>query len=123
MSQISNRLLSAIHNSRMSYRDIENATGISRTTVQRYATGKIEDIPLTKLRKITDAIGVSAAEIMGWEATTIQDNHGIIGNGNHNCSITNNLGELEKEILSLMSKMSTKQKNALLTKAYELVES
>ena len=49
------------------YIDLAKATGISKSALQRYATGETEKIPLDRLESIAEALGVSAAYLMGWE--------------------------------------------------------
>lgn len=56
--------------------------------------------------------------------STIHNNHGVIGDTHAPVTINNGmpLGEFEREILNICSKLSIKEKNALLNKAYELLE-
>lgn len=61
------------------------------------------------------------------EVQTVQDNHGIIGNTHAPVTINGSdapggIGEIEREILSICSKLDTKRKAALLARAYELLE-
>ena len=57
---------------------------------------------------------------------TIHDNHGIIGNTHAPVTINGApelaLGDIEKELISICGKLDMKRKNALLAKAYELLE-
>ncbi len=39
----------------------------TKQTIYKYETGEVTNIPLNRLEKIADAIGVSAAYLMGWE--------------------------------------------------------
>ncbi|MBQ7727254.1 MAG: helix-turn-helix transcriptional regulator [Clostridia bacterium] len=102
-------------------RKIGYTTENCRSTINKMEQGK-SDIPASRLKLIASALGVDVTSFFDFSSTTIHDNHGVIGNGNNNIIFGADLGELEKEILSVMSKMSTKQKNALLTKAYEIAE-
>ena len=67
MSDISERLLNSIAESGFSYGDLAHITGIPKSAIQRYATGETEKIPLDRIQKLSAALGVSAAYIMGWE--------------------------------------------------------
>ncbi|WP_334300212.1 helix-turn-helix domain-containing protein, partial [Clostridioides difficile] len=50
----------------MSYQDLANKTGLSKSTLQRYETGAIKNIPLDKLEILAHALDESPAFIMGW---------------------------------------------------------
>ncbi len=60
------RLQQAMAESELSYGDIANITGIPKSAVHRYISGETPKIPLDRLEKIAQAMGVSAAWIMGW---------------------------------------------------------
>ena len=67
MNPVSKRLIDAYRKSGLSYPELEKITGIPKSSIQRYITGMYEDIPMSRLEKIADALNVSAAYIMGWE--------------------------------------------------------
>lgn len=67
MNPVSQRLIDAYRKSGLSYPELEKITGIPKSSIQRYITGMYEDIPMSRLEKIADALNVSAAYIMGWE--------------------------------------------------------
>lgn len=56
-----------IENSGKSYVELEKATGIAKSSLQRYASGTTAKNPLSAIEKISAAFGVSPADIMGWE--------------------------------------------------------
>lgn len=121
--RISERISEAIEKSQLSYRELSKATGIPTSTLQRYATGQTDKIPIDKVESIARVTKVSAAYIMGWEENNIHNC--IIGNQNNNNTINilaEPHGEMETEIISLCRKMNIQQKNKLLTYAYELLE-
>lgn len=66
MKEISQRLLSVITNSKLSYADLEKKTGIAKSSIQRYANAKTKKIPIDVVKLIADATNSSAAWIMGW---------------------------------------------------------
>ena len=68
MERIADRIILAMKNSETTYIDLARRTGISKSALQRYATGETEKIPLDRLESIAEATGVSAAYLMGWEA-------------------------------------------------------
>lgn len=69
MSQLtpSDRIGIAIKNKGFSYGLLSKETGISKSALQRYATGNTKKIPVDAAEKIANALNVSAAWIMGWE--------------------------------------------------------
>ena len=67
MDDISARLLETIQKRQMTYGDLASKTGIAKSAIQRYATGETKKIPLPRLEALADALGVSAAYLMGWK--------------------------------------------------------
>ncbi len=59
---------------------------------------------------------------------TVHNNSGVVGNThapvtiNNGISFDSHIGDIEKEILNICSQLDIKRKNALLSKAYELLE-
>lgn len=53
----------------MSYQILADKVGISKSTLQRYETGNIKNMPVDKLEEIAQALMVSPAYLMGWETT------------------------------------------------------
>ena len=54
----------------MSYQTLSEKVGISKSTLQRYETGYIKNMPVDKLEEIADALNISPAYLMGWEDHT-----------------------------------------------------
>jgi len=52
-----------------SFQDLADLTGMSKSTLQRYETGGIKNIPLDKLKILSKALKVSPEWIMGWDVT------------------------------------------------------
>ena len=50
----------------MSYQTLSDKVGISKSTLQRYETGYIKNMPVDKLEDIANALRVSPAYLMGW---------------------------------------------------------
>jgi len=48
-----------------SLQDLAEKTGMSKSTLQRYETGFIKNIPLSKLKVLSEAIGCSPDELVG----------------------------------------------------------
>lgn len=52
----------------MTYQTLSDMVGISKSTLQRYETGHIKNMPVDKLEDIADALNVSPSYLMGWDA-------------------------------------------------------
>ena len=50
----------------MSYQTLSDKVGISKSTLQRYETGYIKNMPVDKLEDTANALQVSPAYLMGW---------------------------------------------------------
>lgn len=50
----------------MSYQDLGDKTGLNKSTLQRYESGFIKDMPLSKLQIIADALNVDPDYMLGW---------------------------------------------------------
>lgn len=54
----------------MSYQMLSEKTGISKSSLQRYETGSIKNMPLDKIEVISKALSTTPAYLMGWEDDT-----------------------------------------------------
>lgn len=70
MQDIMKRMKSRREELNMSYQTLSEKVGISKSTLQRYETGYIKNMPVDKLEEIADALNVSPAYLMGWENHT-----------------------------------------------------
>lgn len=66
-TKISKRILDLITEKKISYGALSAQTKIPKSALQRYATGETEKIPMNRLESIAQALGVSAAYLLGWE--------------------------------------------------------
>ena len=67
MSTIADRINNAIQSTGLTYEEIAKKTGISKSALQRYATGETKKIPLDRLEKIAEFTKISAASLLGWK--------------------------------------------------------
>lgn len=51
----------------LSYQDLADKTGISKSTLQRYETGFIKNLPIDKLEILAKALDTTPGYLMGWE--------------------------------------------------------
>ena len=78
MDERAKRINEAIEKSGYSYPELAKITGISKSSLQRYATGETKKIPIDCIEEIARATGVSAKYLMGWEDTQEQDDLSIL---------------------------------------------
>lgn len=67
MSTRYERIKSLIEQSGKSYQELEKLTGITKSSLQRYASGVTTKIPLDVIEKLSIAFNVSQKYIMGWD--------------------------------------------------------
>ena len=66
MHNIVERIKSRRRELNFSFQNLADLTGMSKSTLQRYETGGIKNIPLDKLKTLAKALEVSPEWIMGW---------------------------------------------------------
>lgn len=64
MKERAARIHKLITESGKSYQELEKITGIKKSSLQRYASGVTEKIPLTAIEKLANAFSVSESYIM-----------------------------------------------------------
>lgn len=67
MQEIMNRMKLRREELDMSYQTLSDKVGISKSTLQRYETGSIRNMPIDKLEDIAKALNVSPSYLMGWD--------------------------------------------------------
>lgn len=66
MSEVIDRIKGRRMELKLSYQDLADITGLSKSTLQRYETGYIKNIPVDKLELLADALETTPAALMGW---------------------------------------------------------
>ena len=61
------RFKKTIDKSGLSYAELEKKTGVSKSALQRYASGLTKKVPVDVIIAVGNAVGVSSAWIMCWE--------------------------------------------------------
>ncbi|MBR5199304.1 MAG: helix-turn-helix domain-containing protein [Bacteroidales bacterium] len=51
----------------LTFLEIEQRTGIKKSSMQRYVSGETGKIPLSAIEKLATLFGVSGAYLMGWD--------------------------------------------------------
>lgn len=75
MHDIMQRMKSRREMLNMSYQTLSEKVGISKSTLQRYETGYIKNMPVDKLGDIAKALDVSPAYLMGWEDLPVTEHN------------------------------------------------
>ncbi|MDD2370863.1 MAG: helix-turn-helix transcriptional regulator [Firmicutes bacterium] len=70
--EIRERISSLRKQKGMSYQDLANLTEMSPSTLQRYETGSIDKMPISKMEIIAKALGVEPSYLMGWDDETTE---------------------------------------------------
>ncbi len=117
MREISCRLKKAIQSSGFSHRELESITGIPHSAIQRYASGATERMPIDRLELLAKALNTTAEYLIGWDGKEDTQNTRPLVRLD-----TETLSEVESEILLLCRKMTVKQKNRLLSFAYQITD-
>ena len=68
MQDIMERMKTRREELNMSYQTLSEKVGISKSTLQRYETGFIKNMPVDKLEDIANALNVSPSYLMGWDS-------------------------------------------------------
>ena len=66
MSIRSDRIKHLIEQSGKSYLELEEITGVRKSSLQRYASGRTTKIPLDAIEKLAETFNVSQSYLMGW---------------------------------------------------------
>ena len=67
LNLIQERLKAARTEKGYSLQKLADLVGISKSTLQRYESGFIRNLPLSKLDSLAQALGVSGAYLLGWD--------------------------------------------------------
>ncbi len=81
MSTLSEKLSKLFYDSKLSYPELSKATGIPKSALQRYVTGGTEKIPVDRLNAIAKALGVTAQNRLGWDASDNVDSVMLLPKG------------------------------------------
>lgn len=68
MKEIMDRIRQRRLDLQYSFQDLADLTGMSKSTLQRYETGGIKNIPLDKLKIFAKALGVTPEWILGMDS-------------------------------------------------------
>lgn len=72
-NNISLKIKKAINDSGFTLMELQQKTGISKSAIQRYASGDTDKIPIDALKKIAKVTDVPASYLMGWDEKEHQD--------------------------------------------------
>lgn len=67
MKKRAERLFDAIRKSRLSYAELEALTGIAKSSIQRYAAGRTQKIPIENIEALAVALHVTPQYLLLWD--------------------------------------------------------
>lgn len=67
LKELSNRIKKRREELGLSYTDISNATGLSRSTLLRYENGRIKNIPVDRVEILARVLKMNPIQMMGWD--------------------------------------------------------
>ena len=65
--EIAEKLMQAQKESKKSFGDLSQETGIPRSIIYRYFSGETETIPIERLKALCEALGLDINHLLGWE--------------------------------------------------------
>ena len=68
MSVQSDRIKYQMQRNSLTLLEIEQRTGIKKSSMQRYVSGETGKIPMSAIEKLANLFGVSGAYLMGWDS-------------------------------------------------------
>lgn len=90
MGEIANRILEMLKVKDISYGELSQMTGIPKSALQRYATGKTEKIPIERIRDIATALGIDPYSLADFDSASQM----VCERINNYADITNMLDQL-----------------------------
>ena len=67
MTSVSDPIRAQMERLSLSYGELAQATGLSKSAVHRYATGSTDKVPTEALEKLARALHVTPSYLTGWE--------------------------------------------------------
>ena len=75
----SEKLAQAMKDKDMSTRRLSELTGIPKSAIQRYTSGETEKIPIDRMIRMTEAMGIDPAYVMGWARDSTEEISSALG--------------------------------------------
>lgn len=81
--------------------ELAKIVGTTKQNIYKYEKGIITNIPLTRIEKIADALGVSVGWLLGWERP-------------EQAEAVDDLTDMQKRLIAAVKKMTPEQQEAWL---------
>lgn len=75
----SKRLADAMKERKISTRTLSEMTGVPKSAIQRYTSGETEKIPIDRMKRMAEALGIDPAYVMGWSDSSVPFGKSIDG--------------------------------------------
>ena len=79
---IGDRIKTARESANLTQEELGSKCGTTKQTIYKYEIGKVTNIPLDRLQRIAEVVGVSAAYLMGWETEAHEPENTSLENRN-----------------------------------------
>lgn len=112
MEDIIDRIKNRRNELMMSYQDLADKTGLSKSTLQRYETGSIKNMPIDKLGILANALNVNPVWLMGYDVEKFLETENKI----------TNLSKEETKLLENFNKLNDLGKKEANKRVAELTE-
>lgn len=109
MQNVLDRMKSRRLELELSYQDLSDKTGISKSTLQRYETGFIKNLGIDKLEILAKALDVSPGYLMGWEVQNEHEPNTIAAHHDDEQFTTEELQDIEDFKKYVLSKRKKKE--------------
>lgn len=110
----------------MTQEELGNKVGVTKATINKYETGVIVYLKRPMLDKLSKALSVSPAYLMGWEDSStvvgsVGTNNGVVGHNYGEVRATP-LAKQEEELLRIYRSLSARQQMELMNAAFRMEE-
>lgn len=116
----SEKLANAMKDRQMSTRQLSELTGIPKSAIQRYTSGETEKIPIDRMIRMAEAMGIDPAFVMGWAGDSNAQIAAALGS---NSPAAQKLQEIKSQFKSpMIGEMVTAMQRMTLKEQKKMVE-